>query len=87
MNITSRTVRCVSTAHLERQSLDGAPPHLLRPLCGRPMSIIGMGCALILASALAGAARSLHPAPRSRRGGFLLAGPFTASRGRVAFAA
>jgi len=87
MNIMSRTVRCVSTAHVGRQNLDGAPAHLLRPIGGRPMHAIGMDCALILASALAGAARSLRGAPRSRRGGFALAVSFTALRGRVALAA
>lgn len=87
MSIMSRTVPCVSAADFERQNLDGAPAHLLRPLSGRPASAIGMDCALILASALAGAARSLHRAPRPRAGGFLLAGSFTRSRGGVAFAA
>jgi len=85
MNIMNRMACCVSTAHLERTNLDGAPPHLLRPLCGRPMSVIEW-TELILASALAGAARSLRRVPRSRPGGFPLAGPLTTSRGRVAFA-
>lgn len=87
MSIKSRAVRCVLFARLNRRRLDGALAHPLRPLGGRPLSTIGIDCAVILAGALASAAGSVHCVSRFGRTHLPEGSTFAASRGGAAFAA